>query len=713
MSSTVFASVGVSTRRERLQGYPRLRLVALLEISHGDSLLLSGVTTRRSRSLLLSAEQAPARRSKYPIVDARFHPERCISAVTVDAKGNVGVFDCDLETVKESSWEKGVSWSTKQQPDTEREEEESHWMIEWAEEQEMVVIANRRVIQALSLLDGARKRIYSCMDGSVVNMTCSTSPSYVLWVVTSQNVLLFDLGREGSFQGLLSWEHYCSRSDQLCLGSIETINNTSAIMMSNRCNRLLSLYTAVPSSSAGPATTHGEASQLCSGLPSGHSYATAPVFVKMLDLHKVWHKWVRRSSPMKEGQPENDQLMIEMARDGSVWVRVVAWTTETALPDFNRFTTGYRRSDHVKDDKSLQLTVPEVVAQRSLHSLGPVYRLLMSGLSDDGSLDNEALSALLQASRWLQEQDMPMETMLLPHDLIRFGHNDEASASAHSFALMQVPLLSMPMAVSPGVQGLLSQLLSSTQSDAWSMDLTQLIEEQLCAHVPTSGTIDEVSERMTSMYISQDHASRPRDMMEMLSMKMRNCCREVAWDLLLSSRVISMRPIVVQETSEGDDTETMQAPPFSFSYFTPRLAMRSDMESLHRQHIRTRKRIVTKSARWLLDEWKVGSDPRDYRFQHPYGDDHTMDAMTGSEDFSQSESEQQRSSRGHSRSVSAALGQRDEAPPTLLPPTIGSASQPTFAAKSSHPSRLVAQSQPVFAASTRAAKPKRRRLGGF
>lgn len=734
MSSTVFATVGVSSRKERLQGYKRLRLVALLEIQHGDSMLSSGVTTRKYRRGMIPSDSVKATRSRYPVVDIRYHPQRCTSAVTIDSMGNVGVFDCDLFTVKESSWEKGVSWSLKQGIHTEERVRESHWMIEWAEEDETVVLANRSVVQLLSLKSGTRRTIHTCEDRSIVSMTRSSSPSSLLWVVTSKDVLLFDLRIEASAQALLSWEHCCSHSSEIRLSGVETTNDASAVLLSNRCNRLLSVFSATGSSSLGPASTTGEATQLYSGLPCKEAYATAPVFVKMADLHTLWDKWVRRWSLTNRRDTEQDQLMIEMARDGSVWIRIVSWSGKASLPRSAPSRPRQTKIIQEEIDEKPQTSLPEITAQRSLHSFGPVYRVLMSGMSAEGLHGHGALSTIFKASRWLQEQEMPIETMLLPHDLLAFGHTDDSNLHNLGSVLMQTPLLSMSMAASPGVQRLLQQLFTSMQSDAWTMDLAQLIDSQLYSRVPGIDTMDEISERLTKMYISQIPASRSlTPAIESLASKIRDSCREIGWDVLLSSRVISMRPIVVQEEEvqgEEDDgrenSAPLRAPPFSFSFFTPRLAMPNETTKTSRfpvhQNAKTRKRIMTKSARWLLDEWKIGNDPKNYRFTHPYGDDHASEqevGVTGSDDYrSQSESEQHRSSRDQSKSSRSMsrfseAGQQRDSPSIPLPPTIESASQPAFAAMPSQSSRrLVAQSQPVFA-SSRFPKPKKRRVGGF
>lgn len=311
---------------------------------------------------------------------------------------------------------------------------------------------------------------------------------------------------------------------------------------------------------------------------------------------------------------------------------------------------------------------------------------------------------------------------------------EDADIPAHSSVTMQNPVIPMAMVNTTQVQRLLQQLESSIQSDAWAMDLSQLIEGQINTKVAgLEYGIEELSERLMTTYLAQDDASRPLIAMEILASKMRNCCREVEWDLYFSSQIISMRPIVVEEEAiaeeEGQEQEVVetpvrstpstalpiQVPSFTFSFFTPRLAPSTGQTA-------SRKHITTKSARYLLSEWKIGSNPKDYKFKNPYPrekEDNGVRGISASDDyFSQSESEQ-RSSRRPSRSVSISQNEGHAISQQLqsqqAPPTIGSASQPATIYpmnSSSQRPHVAAQSQPIFSFVPRA-KPKKRRVGGF
>lgn len=413
ISSTLFATAEVSSKKELLLGFPRLRLVALLEITHGDCVLPSGVTSSRVRGSRHSTERVKRLQSRYPIVDVCFHLDRPTSALTIDSKGNVGNFDCDILTVKDESWEKGVSWQVRQETEwEEEEEEESHWMLEWAEEAGEVIIANGNTIHSLSLQNNKRQNIYTCSDSVIVSMVRTNFSGPLLWIATTKKVLLFNLHYEAFFQALLSWNHNRSHGSQLRLSTIASQESeSSAIVLSNCYDRFLSLYTATIS--ANQATTEGESTQIVSALPGGDSYACGPAFVEVADLHLLWHKWIRRTGEASTNQVEKNKIMIEMARNGTIWIKAVSWTSSFDIPKRPQIQS----IDSSSNGKEIAISdftrLPEITADRSLHSLGPVYRALMGGVSDD-DWSNDGLAILSSASRWLQEQDIPLETMLLP-----------------------------------------------------------------------------------------------------------------------------------------------------------------------------------------------------------------------------------------------------------------------------------------------------------
>ena len=303
---------------------------------------------------------------------------------------------------------------------------------------------------------------------------------------------------------------------------------------------------------------------------------------------------------------------------------------------------------------------------------------------------------------------------------------------------------------------LVARLFSSAVSDAWMIDVSEVTASQLSTPVPVISSdgddMDSLSEQMMRIYLPQEALGRD---VEALVSKVRNCCREVQWDLLLSSRVVSMRPVVVRET-EAQEAQTQdsvhqvggpsgqvsprQAPPFSFSFFTPRHAaatapFEQGVAGSSNGHGRgtkgetaVRRRMISKSARWLLSEWQVSSDPSDYVFRHPYPSTDAAGWSDSEDPLSQSENEAR-----SSRSISLQHQSSDRESSLQLaslqaPPTIGSstASQPaavppTYVSRSSLLARTPHHhSQPNLApytsqpppASARA-KAKKRRIGGF
>jgi hypothetical protein len=464
VSSTVFASIEVSSKKEQLLGYPPYRLVLMLEILHGDSVLSSGVSSNRAMSNQDFGGEDNVRKSLLPIVDAQFHPDRCTTALTIDSRGNVGCFECDLLTVRETTWENGVSWHAKGSKTTEERQQESRWMLQFTEDDDTVVVANSSEVQLLSLQRGDRKTVYSCTDAaSIVGITRSSLPSPLLWIATTREVLLFNLQSDFELQQLLSWQHHRSYASQLQIRSL--YNRTAgAVVLSNKLDRMLSVFSAAVDISTGQAKTVGEPSFLATSLLHGNAYACGPAFTPVASLHPVWHSWINRNSKSKDSVHEGDQLMIEKGRDGGIYIKAVAWNDCTST---ERMRPACPASKVHASSRSLNpdFTGSHMITERSVHSLSPVYQVLMGDLSSrDHCALNEAISALSQARRWLQEQDVPMETMMLPLDLLALCCENDGPASS----LLRLPLLPMSIAVDTGVQRLLTGFLSSTQRDAWT-----------------------------------------------------------------------------------------------------------------------------------------------------------------------------------------------------------------------------------------------------
>lgn len=413
ISSTVFASVEVSSKQELLLGHPEFRLVALLEILHGGSVLSSNVVSRRIGATAQFLKRYKVVRSEYPIVDVQFHPDRSTLATTVDSRGNVGSFAVDLFMTKDESWEKSVSWEVKQT--VQREERDSRWIVNWADDDDTVVLADQDAIIALSLTHSTQQAIHtSPTDNTIVAMVRSASPHPLLWVVTIKEVLLFDLRADTRHKPLLAWQHNRSHGSLLRLSLAPAPANSTAIVLSNCCDRMLSLYTANLDPITGFASAYEQPLPIATSLTKEKSYACGPRFVAIASLHALWHKWLARASKHRKSPSEGEHLMIEMASDGSIWLQAVMYAP-VEYPLGLRIsqpgrTIGLQRRAQAGAEQS------EIIAERSLHSLGAVYRVLMANRASesDQTALKPAITTLLQASRWLQEQDVQLDTMLLP-----------------------------------------------------------------------------------------------------------------------------------------------------------------------------------------------------------------------------------------------------------------------------------------------------------
>ncbi|UZJ52885.1 hypothetical protein CBS101457_002205 [Exobasidium rhododendri] len=748
ISSTVFATVERSSKQEKLLGFPFFRLVLLLEILHGNTVLSSGVTSKRVKGTQHLSEHDKVLKSRFPIVDVRFHPDRCTTALTVDTKGNVGSFECDALSVKEASWQKGVSWHVRYSTLSGREQE-TRWMLEWTENDEVIILASPDEIQSLCLQRGDRKTLYTSVGASIVSISCSFSQSPLLWVATTTEVLLFSRRLEFEFQRLLSWQHHRSHASQLQVSAVPS-DTTSAVVLSNRKDRMLSVYTATVDSFTNRATTLGEAGFFPTSLSSGNTYACAPVFAQVSPLDLSWQKWIRRNSIGTKTAPSRECLMIELGQDRSVWMKVLHWSAPiSAHPSRADVHTSRQTAESLPATTTTTNTTSvmdasELSGERSLHSLSSVYRVLMANwTSQEQSLHRAAVLTLSQAGRWLQEQDVALETMTLPLDILAMCHGDGSSDSARRSPLVRLPLLPMSYPVESDVQRLLASFMSATERDAWTIDLHKFISSQLCARVPSASTlgvydIDNLSERMLKKYIPQDvgHSGLTAIASRKLAEKMHACCREIQWDILLSSRVISMRPVVVQSgaivseqsTELAGDAQTGKIeeklrkdshkpipPPFQLAFFTPRPAkiVPSSQGTTKHDRPHKQKQMISRAARYLLSEWQVGTSPNDYIFQHPYEEDVEGGVVIDSDgDRSQSDNEQRRRRNNRSKAQQQFHSADQDAGSQRLPPMVASSLQTSIPTQIDRFSSLNNISSTVPSSFSRP-RPRKRRAGGF
>ena len=171
----------------------------------------------------------------------------------------------------------------------------------------------------------------------------------------------------------------------------------------------------------------------------------------------------------------------------------------------------------------------------------------------------------------------------------------------------------------------------------WSFDLTGILKSS------TPDFSDDVGVMMDGL---QSHNLLLDDNRTKESLKLENdACEQLALDLGMTSHVYTSKRFSKPDTTPLEQAQTFEdvvedmslatgalsinasgPPPVHFGFLTPNTASPSD----HSPNFGPEKprapqpgeaEQIPLGVRLLMDEWKVGEDPKDYKYFDPYGDD--------------------------------------------------------------------------------------------
>jgi len=173
-----------------------------------------------------------------------------------------------------------------------------------------------------------------------------------------------------------------------------------------------------------------------------------------------------------------------------------------------------------------------------------------------------------------------------------------------------------------------------SQGSNWDFDLTGVLKSS------TPDFSDDVGEVMDGL---QSHNLLLGDNRTKVSLKFENdACEQLALDLGMASHVYTSKPFSKPDAAPPDRAQTFEdvmadmslatgalsinvsgPPPVHFGFLTPVIAGPMDRSpSVGPEGPQTGEvELVPLGVRLLMDEWKVGEDPKDYKYFDPYNDD--------------------------------------------------------------------------------------------
>ena len=178
----------------------------------------------------------------------------------------------------------------------------------------------------------------------------------------------------------------------------------------------------------------------------------------------------------------------------------------------------------------------------------------------------------------------------------------------------------------------------------WDFDLTEILKSST---PDFSDDVDVVMDKLQSHNLLLD------DNRTKASLKLENdACEQLALDLGMASHVYTSKSFSKPDPAPPDRAQTFEdvvadmsvatgalsinvsgPPPVHFGFLTPVAAGpmdRSRSPSVRPEGTRTpqigEEELIPLGVRLLMDEWKLGEDPQDYKYLDPY-DDHTSSLM--------------------------------------------------------------------------------------
>lgn len=358
LSSTVFASLKIPRRTTSQQEISSLRLTGALEILHGESVLESGIEGVRDPSTGFH-HGIKTVRSNHPIMDVAFNPHTSYMALTVDTRGALGKFDCDLTALGAMPWSGVTEWV--EIPGTAHYNTNSVWRIAWSDDEALCVTASSEAVWITDVATGYRTEMFAPSDADILSISADRSPIPLLWVATTNGVSLFDLRMERVGISLLSIPHNRNSARELRLSVLNKESKTIAVLSSGSDGLMVS-YTIFIEATTGKAIMEGEPRSIATV-----NHLCAPIFQCVDVLNHRWKEWMRSKLSVNLWL-SRVFIEVDMDADGALWLRLIQ------LSPRDMITSARLCQQHEIDIVNPSNEVQKTDAPKLGHSLHGLYQ---------------------------------------------------------------------------------------------------------------------------------------------------------------------------------------------------------------------------------------------------------------------------------------------------------------------------------------------------
>lgn len=630
ISSTVFASLKIPRRSVNTLEAHRLRLSGILEIMHGDSVLPSAIKGTRIGDTN-ERDDVTTARSHRPIVDVCFHPHLGHRALTIDARGAIGLFECDLEKVQAQHWSGSVHWHQVQ--GSAHHNIDSPWSVRWASYHEQTCItACADGVWTTRISNGERSEVYSPDDADILSVELCQLPKPSLWVATTRALSIFNVSDANVIRPLLSVSHARNKTARLRVSvTVHSASNTLSGVLTSLDDRLVAVYRVLISPQMDVASLRNEptARRIC--LPRHSSPSSSPTLAHHAGLDSgLWNDWFAQVINDGVAGSHERMLMLQGARDGSLWLQgVTMYSSPTLAPVSEILATSNRHSSKSAPISSSQ----NCALSQSLHQFTSLYNVLFSradqGDVRDGISDVDGRRLDDKVSSWIKA-NTPSDVILTHHDLLNIATGN----SSDNFWVAPPAMANADARI---------ELLSRLDNLCRFVRNNVAIEHHVSVLPRPFDTADIESgvKKTTDLYTApflQPALTSSSERLARLQDNLRAAIHEGLADMMLVSKTVSLRS--AENASPGfeeartDDPREQRADDnhaknvgtkslrYTHSFFMPHVSADDvDVDGDRGPTVATsssgrqRRPRMTRAARVLLSEWELGADPSRFVFR--------------------------------------------------------------------------------------------------
>lgn len=634
ISSTLFAEVMIETDVKRRMSH--VRLAGLLEIMHGKSTLPSGAQGRKKKK---GYEQLQTVKSTSSISDVIFHPSLSDKALTVDARGTLGLFQVELVPLSSKIWTTHNQWDEISQADPsivlpESNSSAQRWSLDWLADADIAFLTCQKGIFSVHVPTRERKCIFIApMANRIWSCKLIQEPRPLLWITTTMDICILEADPDLEYRQLVSFAHERNSQSGLYLTVLDSQLTGQTVALWNWSSQFLLTYTVLFEGVHGAICVQSRQDDLHTIKIGAMEQRACPPLIFDASDDPILQQICRRNQHKFSDDIESFKFVIELSSSGVIWITTMMQDevqTISKKPHFAKHVT------HSTTTPNLNLS-----ATRSLHSLNGIYSALMKTTVGAGVLHGiddlfeRIYSTLQDWPKVLKADRTIVSTAVLPIELFASTlHGPRIAKEAKPLSL-DTCVISQHLLYEQLLTSLDTFLESVNAEDEEGIKKNAFALADILSESSNALKMEDVVEKLAAPF-HDPHKRGAKTLKDSAAnahrLNIRTASHEVAADLTLSSISVMKKPVLGDSVLSDEEASASSqnrkgkhipanVPKFNCSFFKSTSREAAELDTASRKTFQSSLGKISLAAHLLLDEWTLGDDPAEYVFSHPYDDD--------------------------------------------------------------------------------------------